>query len=81
MCGFGGVDGQRKKERKREASSPALFSQGSVKKDEVREGFLWVVLLREELAESGINLLLLGSFAATVMPPVLLLPLIASGLG
>ena len=71
-----------KKERKREASSPALFSKGSVKKDEVREGFLWVVLLlREELAESGINLLLLGSFAATVMPPVLLLPLIASGLG
>ena len=73
---------ERKKERKREASSPALFSKGSVKKDEVREGFLWVVLLlREELAESGINLLLLGSFAATVMPPVLLLPLIASGLG
>ena len=26
---------------------------------------MWVVLLREELAESGINLLLLGSFAAT----------------
>ena len=68
-----------KKDRKKKRS---FFSKGSVKKDEVREGFLWLVLLlREELAESGINLLLLGSFAATVMPPVLLLPLIASGLG
>ena len=36
-------DGQKKTERKREASS--LFSKGSVKKDDVREGFLLVVVL------------------------------------
>ena len=29
---------------------------------------MWVVLLREELAESGINLLLLGSFATVPAP-------------